>query len=424
MRSPSSHVLATAVWLATLLVPSFAPAGGGILIGSTRTAPVQDPRLQSDTLQGTYGCVLCHADKRRAFRQGVHSERGIRCHDCHGGNPDAFTEAAAHGGNFIGAPDKLQTVELCASCHSDPNRMRQYGLAVGQLAEFRTSEHGILLLQKGDTLAPTCTDCHDAHTILPPTDARSSVYPTNIPTTCARCHADASLMSRYGLPTDQFSLFQASAHGVALFGKENFAAPSCIGCHGSHAALPPAVTEIANVCGRCHVLVRRAFYAGPHGAAALSGKLPGCTACHSNHETERVPVDSIASTCTRCHDPDSHPAAIGLEIQQRVSKAKEDMQSADTAIQELIRAGRQVTDIKFRYQTAQTAFLQIAEAQHSLDVERLDDLGRRVASISEDIRSTEETAREQRWEHKLFLAPVWFLALAALVLAWFKRRRL
>jgi hypothetical protein len=211
---------------------------------------------------------------------------------------------------------------------------------------------------------------------------------------------------------------------VALFEHENFAAPSCIGCHGSHAALPPAVTEIANVCGRCHVLVRRAFYSGPHGAAALSGKLPGCTACHSNHETERVPADSIAATCTRCHDPEGHAAAVGLEIQQRVSRATEDMEGAEAAIQELVRAGRQVTDIKFRYQTARTAFLQIAEAQHSLDVEGLDDLGRRVASISEDIRSTEETAREQRWEHKLFLAPVWFLALAALVLAWFKLRRL
>jgi hypothetical protein len=29
-------------------------------------------------------------------------------------------------------------------------------------------------------------------------------------------------------------------------------------------------------------------------------------------------------------------------------------------------------------------------------------------------------AAEQRWEHKLLLIPVWFLALAIVVLAWFR----
>lgn len=401
----------------SLAVSSLAGAGPAESIARSN---LQDP---SQT-RGSYGCVICHADKRRAFRQGVHSERGIRCHDCHGGDPEAVERAAAHAGRFLGTPDKIETVELCASCHSDPDRMRQYGLAVGQLAEFRSSRHGQLLLRERNTDAPTCTNCHDAHTILPPSDARSNVHPTKIAATCANCHEDESLMGQYGLPTDQLDRYRASAHGTALYEEENFAAPSCVGCHGSHAALPPQVTEIANVCGRCHVLVRRAFYEGPHGAATLAGKLPGCTACHSNHGTEPVPADRIVDTCRDCHEERGHAISTGLEIQQQVSRAIEDMRSAEEAIAELVHQGHRVGDLRFRYQTALTAYHQIAQAQHSLDLEHLDELGRRVASIAGDLRSTAEVAAEHRWEHKLILAPAWFLALAAMVLAWFKLRSL
>jgi len=385
---------------------------------------VQDAQSQVAAADSVYGCVLCHADKRRAFIEGIHSERGIGCHDCHGGDPASLEAVTAHSGTYIGTPDKLATVELCGSCHSDPDRMRQYGLQVGQVAEFRTSRHGQLLLGERNTDAPTCTNCHDAHTILTPDNARSNVHPTNIPGTCAGCHQDESLMAKYGLSTDQFELYRASAHGVGLFERQNFAAPSCVGCHGSHAAMPPQVSEIANVCGQCHVLVRRAFDAGPHGAADRAGNLPGCTACHSNHETERVPPDTIAETCVECHDAESRAAQLGVEAEELIVAAQNDLQAADEAIEELVVAGWQVGDLQFRYQTALTDYLQIAEFQHSLDVEQLEDLGRRVGSISRDIRATAEVSAEQRWEHKLLLVPVWFLTLSAIVLGWFKLRSL
>jgi len=148
------------------------------------TALGQEPPAQLDS---TYGCLACHADKRAAFNQGVHAERGIKCVDCHGGDPRATALPAAHRGNFSGPVSKVATVTLCGSCHSDPNMMRPFGLRSGEVAEFRTSRHGILLLRQRNDDAPTCTDCHDAHTILRPDDARSNVHPTNIVHTCARC---------------------------------------------------------------------------------------------------------------------------------------------------------------------------------------------------------------------------------------------
>jgi hypothetical protein len=300
--------------------------------------------------------------------------------------------------------------------------MRQFGLPSDQLDEFRSSRHGQLLLQRGSTDAPTCTDCHDAHTILPPEDARSNVFPTNIPGTCARCHADGELMAKYGLATDQYAEYRYSAHGVGLFDKLNFAAPTCIGCHGSHAALPPGVLEVVNVCDRCHALVGRAYAQGPHGVPSSEDGLPGCLGCHSNHGTEAVSPEGILSVCTNCHEPDSPAALVGAELQEGVVRASQDLAAAEHAIEELVLAGVQVSEERFRYQSALTSYRQMALVQHSLDLETLDDLAREVRSNSELVRATAEARAEARWEHKLLLVPVWFLALAAVALAWFKLR--
>jgi hypothetical protein len=313
---------------------------------------------------------------------------------------------------------------MCSTCHADPNQMRQYGLAADQLAEFRTSRHGELLLEQGNDDAPTCTDCHDAHLILPPEDARSNVHPTNIPATCGACHQNAALMQKYGLPTDQLRRYRAGAHGIAVFEEQNYAAPTCIGCHGSHAALPPKVTEIAHVCGDCHVLLARSLYEGAHGEPALNGAFPGCLGCHSNHGTERVRDEDVAESCLACHEAGDQAAALGQELEDRILHAGSELDAAAVAINEMVASGRDVADERFRLRAARTSFRQIAHVQHSLDVGQLDDLGRQVRTETERIRATAEQWAEHRWERKLWLAPIWFLTLAGVALAWFKWREL
>ena len=381
------------------------------------------PGVSTPIDETSYGCLVCHADKRRAFVQGIHSEWGIRCHDCHGGNPESLEIDPAHAGEFVGAPDKLQTVEICSSCHADPDQMRQYGLPADQFAELRTSRHG-QLLEAGNQDAPTCSDCHDPHTTLPSSDARSATFPTNIPATCGRCHTDAQMMEPYGLGTDQLDEFRQSTHGRAIYDDGNFASPSCIGCHGSHAALPPDVGEIANVCGRCHIDVRRALASGPHGGTTETGNiLLGCTSCHTNHGTERIDSESIAETCTGCHQEGGTAVRIGERIEEGVIRAEREMESAREAIAELGLTGRQSSDARFRYRNALTEFRQIAGVQHGLDIERLTDIELKVSSITKAIESEAEVADEERWEHRLLLIPLWFFALSIATLAYFRLRR-
>lgn len=406
-------VIAIALSLAALFI---LPASG--------RAQVPMPGGVTMGVDSTNGCLACHAAQRQAATEGVHSQHGIRCVDCHGGNASVRTLPAAHQGHYIGTPNKLQTAQLCGSCHSDPNKMREYGLPTGQLSQFRTSKHGQLLFGQHNTDAPTCTDCHGTHVIYPPYDARSRVYPTNIPATCARCHSDTKLMAKYHLRTDQLDKFKNSAHGVALFQKQNFAAPTCIACHGAHSALPPTGTEVASVCGQCHALVDQAFESGPHGAASERGKLHGCLGCHQNHSTERVAIDKIGATCDQCHAADSRLHQMGVDLQRSVKQASLDIASARDAVDEMAREGRQVGYYRFRYQSALTYYKQIAQAQHSLDLERVNDLARKVSSVSVDLNDAASTARDDRWEHKLLLVPVWFLSLSAVVLAWLALRAL
>jgi hypothetical protein len=375
-------------------------------------------------LDTSYGCIVCHADQRQGMILGVHAERGVRCVDCHGGDASARALPAAHRGRFMSGQDKVATAQMCGSCHSDPNRMRQYGLPTGELAEFRTSRHGELLLNQHDTNAPTCTDCHGTHVIYPPDDARSNVYPSNIPGTCAHCHANQQLMARYRIPTNQFEQFRSSAHGVALFQKQNFATPTCVGCHGAHSALPPTVTEVASVCGRCHQLVGEAFALGPHARAAAAGKLPGCLGCHTNHGTERVPAAQIAATCDKCHSADARVHQMGIDLQKLVVGSTADLEAARRAVGQLTVAGQRAGDYRFRYESALTYYLQIAQAQHSLDLPRLEELSRRVRSISVELGGAAEALSERRWERKLLLLPIWFLSLSAIALGWLAWRTL
>ena len=174
--------------------------------------------------------------------------------------------------------------QLCGSCHSDPAYIRQFNpsLRTDQLSQYRTSVHG-KRLALGDTKVAVCTDCHSVHDLRAPTDSQSTVNPVNVANTCARCHADASYMAEYKIPTNQFAEYGKSVHHEALVVRGDLSAPTCTTCHGNHGATPPGFASVANVCSTCHVFQAQLFDSSPHKEAFSSAGLPGCVTCHSNH---------------------------------------------------------------------------------------------------------------------------------------------
>jgi len=260
-------------------------------------------------------CLDCHSRlpeplgvSQEKFSHDIHAQKGLTCASCHGGDPfsDDPDKAMRRKVGWKGKIDRRQIPELCASCHSNPGFMRQFdpGLRTDQLSQYETSVHG-KRLAGGDTKVAVCTDCHSVHEIRPPIDAVSTVNPVNVANTCAHCHADASYMSAYNIPTNQFAEYNKSVHHEALIVRGDLSAPTCTTCHGNHGATPPGVNKVQNVCANCHTFQAQMYEKSSHRTAFAAASLPGCVVCHGNHGIHH-PTDALLGTgpdsvCMQCH---------------------------------------------------------------------------------------------------------------------------
>jgi predicted CXXCH cytochrome family protein len=208
---------------------------------------------------------------------------------------------------FRGSPKKAEIPGFCARCHSDAAMMRTYNpsLRVDQLSQYETSKHGNS--SKGDIRSPSAPLPGPQH---PDRQVpKVSHLPWNIPQTCGKCHADASVMGSYGIPTNQLAQYRESVHSAALFDKKDMSAPACNDCHGNHGAVPPEVQSIASVCRQCHPSAGELFSKSPHKRAFDEVGQSECEACHGNHKIVRPTAAMLGtdekSVCVQCHEPGS-----------------------------------------------------------------------------------------------------------------------
>lgn len=238
-------------------------------------------------------CLSCHADKTMQdssgksvgvdaplFHSSIHGSLG--CSDCHSSIHD------------YPHPDHPAAVQ-CVTCHADESK------AISGSIHAKASAH-------------PCTSCHgNAHEIFPKGDARSAVYPLNIPKTCGTCHGNRTLAQKYGLE-NVYSVYMDSIHGYAVSKEGLLVAANCMSCHGSHNILshkdPRSPTNKANIaatCGSCHGGVKAQYMGGVHGKQVANGNLkaPVCTDCHTAHailEPTRASFQMQATPiCGSCH---------------------------------------------------------------------------------------------------------------------------
>lgn len=334
-------------------------------------------------------CAKCHGDAERmakfkstiptgqfkALQASVHGrlsttgkERIVQCTTCHN----------AHGIVSVADPASpvypLNVVKTCTKCHADAAFMQKYNpsVPVDQLEKYRTSVHGMRNV-KGDPKTAECASCHGSHEILPAADVRSRVYPTNLPGTCAHCHADASYMKPYSIPTDQFEKFSKSVHGVALLQKHDLGAPACNKCHGNHGATPPGVESISKVCGTCHALNADLFSSSPHKKAFDERKLPECETCHGNHEiiaaTEKLLGNSPEAVCSKCHSERERPK--GYRVAGTMRLLIDSLESAERKARLLVgdaeQKGMEISEAKFKLRDVRQSRLEARTKVHSFD---------------------------------------------------------
>ena len=275
---------------------------------------------------GPDACAACHAGEVRDYQHSIHGlalangdPEASTCHDCHG---------PAHGA--LSHRDSSATVsrerlaETCARCHADRELMIRRKITIpAAYALYKESVHG----RSRDPRAATCNDCHESHRLRRASDPASSIYRTNIPATCGRCHAREA------------DDYRESVHGTAT-ARGVTASPVCTDCHGEHRirgprepGSPVAVAGVTRTCAHCHEATTiRETYGLPagrlssyqdsyHGLAARGGS-PAVANCASCHEYHRIlpssdPRSAIAPanlprTCGKCHPGAGERFARGL----------------------------------------------------------------------------------------------------------------
>ncbi len=136
-------------------------------------------------------CGHCHENVEKTYDMSVHGkaiQEGIIdapvCTDCHG-------EHQIQGPKGTASPVSLaHVVETCSHCHASEKINSRYGLPADRIETYLKSYHG-LARQAGSLIAANCASCHGFHDILPSSDRRSSVYPSNLAMTCGKCHPGA-----------------------------------------------------------------------------------------------------------------------------------------------------------------------------------------------------------------------------------------
>jgi len=249
-------------------------------------------------------CSNCHVEvANEYFSSGhgqafLHKEPGAPyCTNCHGTHyiKSRFDDTSP---TYRGSIPKL-----CGNCHKsggNANKMAKLK-EVNAYLDYSTSVHGKGLTEKGLLVSAVCTDCHTTHHELKESDSLSSVYPKNVPGTCAKCHK--SIYEDY--ITSDHSIFQNKP------GKKY---PTCSTCHSAHEISDidkdKFMTEITDQCGSCHQKLAETYKETYHGKAYLLGDLNAarCSDCHGAHKilnvnnpNSQVGYKNIVATCKKCH---------------------------------------------------------------------------------------------------------------------------
>jgi hypothetical protein len=301
--------------------------------------------------------------------------------------------------------------------------MKPYGLPVDQYILYLSSRHGKRFLM-GDTTVAICTDCHSSHRVLEPEDPRSEVNKKRITETCGRCHADTSLMKKYGVNSKVIEEYRKGVHGKALE-EGNTRAPGCTNCHGSHGAIPSGFSDINKVCGICHPKEREFFQKSPHYAAMKREKIPECEACHGNHFIQSLtPVEGIEGTCKNCHGEDSESISLANKLKTLFVSSLKAIEEARKAIEEAKILDVDIEYLEEKLEKAKLYYTEAVPILHSFDLELVEAELRKCRSEAEDIVAEVHKHKLHKRERIFILIAIWFYILLTLVAVYQYRRRL
>ena len=249
-------------------------------------------------------CATCHADPVREYTQTVHGKAraggntvAATCTDCHGLHDIRRAKDPASRTNHA----NLEAT--CTKCHGNETLVKTANLPGGNIGrQFHDSIHGKLLAGSPRAAdAPTCTNCHGAHSIRAKSENASRVNRAHIPETCGACHQAV------------YARFSKGQHGKVR-NEGNAAAPVCSDCHTAHQIqrhdLPAFQIAVIEQCGNCHNDYLSTYRDTFHGQVTKLGytSVATCASCHSAHDmlpasdpASTISAENRINTCRKCH---------------------------------------------------------------------------------------------------------------------------
>lgn len=339
-------------------------------------------------------CGSCHANIERMNPYGIPTDQLARywtsghgrtlaekqddrvavCTDCHGSHtvlPSSNPNSHTHPTNVPG---------VCATCHANQALMGEFGLATEIVDEYKQSVHGQLLLEQGDTGAPTCATCHGNHSATPPGFAEVGAV-------CGQCHEHAT------------KNFETSIHAQQTEHK------GCVQCHGGgedrHFHLIERITKPTGV------LIQR--YA--HLMSTQPQATPEQITEAIHPDPKKITMNAIA-TCTDCHeeleDDESLPKLFALL--DDIAAAERLWVETAQRLDEIGRGVLPVEHARFRFEDARTHLIELAPLQHTLDNELVQAKVAELREVCDEVNTElDELTKRLTWRYKL-LAPIWGFA--------------
>jgi len=346
-------------------------------------------------------CGTCHADVERMNPYGLRTDqlaqyktsghgktlygrgddRVAVCTDCHGSHNVFRADDPQSATHPLNVPD------MCAKCHENKPLMDEYQLPVEVVAEYRQSVHGRLLLESGDTGAPTCASCHGNHAAMPPGFA-------SVGAVCGQCHEHDARN------------FAASIHASQEGHK------GCVQCHGGGRGRHDHLIE--RIMQPPGVLIQRYAHlltTHPHPTEQEISQ--------TIHPDPKRIITQALPTCTECHESleedESLPKLFAL-LDEIAAAEKTYVQTA-RRLDEVGQGVLLVDNQRFLFQDAKTHLIELAPIQHTLDT---DLVGAKVKELNEVCgrvnAQLDGLERGLQWRRRLLL-PIWaFAGVFALVL--------
>lgn len=380
-------------------------------------------------------CMMCHGAAEvmvgdmarylvteKHLSDDIHWQKGIHCHDCHGGDETELDFRAAHAeeAGFRSVKAITSIPGFCGHCHSNAEYMSGFHPSpkTDQEASYLTSGHGKRLQESGDEKVATCVSCHGNHGIRAINDPQSPVFPTRVAETCAKCHADAEAMAGrqyHGRPIghDQLELWKKSKHANLLLDKGDLSAPTCNDCHGNHGAVAPQVGSVSSACGTCHVQVAQLFAETRMKHRFSETELPGCGTCHGYHEV-RSPSDEMlgmgqGAVCAPCHENGQFGATLAganaaRQMRSSLEELKKQIAKASTDLDKAERLGMEIRAPRFQLRDANDALANARSLVHGFAIEPMKEVVDEGLAVTKEVKQKAEHALQEHTNRRIWLA--------------------